>query len=411
MKQKKILAIIVALCMVLVFAVGCGGGATPAPAAPAPEAPATEAPAPDSGSDAGSAVQVKKIGHYADAQDSYYSLVNDALVALSSQDPETDWTVDFKMGNNTAEEQLKAVEDFITAGYDAIAVIQNNSGTTGECIAKCKEAGIPYFGIGHQFYDQPNARDAAGAVSYNFVDAGRYAGKDAIDRGVSKLINIQGFLGQGSAFGQSQGFLLAYEEAGLSLGDKADGTPWTAEEIYTTFPSPSEIYGDPALVVVVWDTGGWMTDQAYAAMQNAITSLGKDGWDGAYVHNNPMVEGAMMAMEEAGLTTRDYWLGSLNGREISWQWAKDGLISFDANQPAPMEGAIAYQMIKEYFNTGSVEKQFVYSYLTPYTKDNINELIGSLVPCSDIPAFVDGVNSDKFVWRLSDAKFVINPNY
>ena len=407
-KKTKLLVLIVALVMVGVFAVGCGGGSAPAAEAPATEAPATEAPATEA--PAGD-VLVKTIGFYADAQDSYYSLMNDAFVGMANLDPECDWTVDFKMGNNTADEQLKAVEDFITAGYDAIAVIQNNAGTTSECIAKAKEAGIPYFGAAHAFADVPNAADAAASVNYDFVKAGVLAGEDAMANGVSKVIFIQGFLGQGSAAGQSYGFLKAYEDAGKSLGDKADGSAWTVDEICDVFPAPSEIKGNPDLVVVVWDTGGWMTDAALAAMQNAIASLGKDEWDGAYVHNNPMVEGAMTAMQEAGLSTKDYWLGSLNGREISWAWAQEGLISFDANQPAAMEGAVMYQQMKEYFQTGSVAKKHVFPYLTPYTKDNINDVIDILVPCTDIDAFLAGVQEDRFVWRLEDPKFELIPWY
>jgi len=403
--KKKLFVIAIALMMVIGLAACGGGGTTEAPAAPAPtpDAPAAEAPASD--------VLVKTIGFYADAQDSYYSLMNDAFVGMANLDPECDWTVDFKMGNNTAEEQLKAVEDFITAGYDAIAVIQNNAGTTSECIAKCVEAGIPYFGAAHTFHTVPNASDATGSVNYDFVRGGELAGEDAMANGVSKLIMIQGFLGQGSAAGQSEGFLRAYENAGKSFGEKADGTPWTVDMITDEFPSASDIHGNPDLTVVVWDTGGWMTDAAMAAMQNAITSLGKDGWDGAYVQNNPMVEGAMTAMQEAGLSTTDYWLGSMNGREISWQWAKDGLISMDVNQPAAMEGCLMYQQMKEFFQTGKVTKKHVHPYLTPYTKDNINDVIDILVPCTDINAFLDGVQADKFVWRIDDPKFVEIPWY
>ena len=401
-KKSKVLAIVLALAMVLVFAVGCGGGATEP--APEPEAPVVETETTDE--EHASPVEKKMIGFYADAADSYYSLMNDALVGLANQDPDVDWEVTYKAGQSTAEEQLKAVEDFITAGYDAIIVIQNNPNTTSECIAKCVDAGIPYFGAAHYFGDVPNAGDSTGSVNYDFQLGGVLAGEDALARGVTKLVMIEGVLGQGSASAQSLGFLLAYEDAGKSLGEKADGTPWTAEEVATQKPAPADVKGNPDITVVSWKSGEWMAEPAQRAMLDSITALGKDGWDGAYVQNNPMVEGAISAMEQQGLSTDDYWLGSMNGREISWDWVSDGVLSMDVNQPSALEGALLYQMVKEYFATGSVAKAHVHPYLTGYNQENIAQLLPSLVPATDIDAFIAGVNADAFVWRIDDPKFL-----
>jgi ABC-type sugar transport system substrate-binding protein len=418
MKSKKILMIALSA----VLAISCALMATACTQKPADETPAEEPPAatsepavasepaaetPDATSEGAAAtgeVQKKRIGFYADAADSYYSLMNDALVALANQDPETEWEVTYKPGQSTAEEQIKAVEDFITDKVDAIIVIQNGADTTSECIKKAKEAGIPYFGAAHYFGDVENAGDSAGSTNYDFRQCGVEAGKDALARGVTKLIMIEGVLGQGSAGDQSLGFLQAYEEAGKSLGDKEGGGKWTAEEIAAEKPDVSKIKGKPDITVVSWKAGEWMTDKAKIAMTDAITALGKDGWDGAYVQNNPMVEGAISSMDEAGLTTKDYWLGSSNGREISWGWAKDGLVSMDVNQPPTMEGALLYQMIKAYFN-GEEYRKHLHPYITPYTKDNIGELEPTLVPITDVDNFISKVNDNSIVWKIDDPKF------
>ncbi|MDR0875237.1 MAG: substrate-binding domain-containing protein [Clostridiales Family XIII bacterium] len=410
-KGSKALVMILALAMVLVFAVGCGGKDAPAEPAAPPADTGSSAPAEEPAEEPAGDVQTKTIGFYADAADSYYADMNDALQALAAQDPETDWTVDYKVGQSTADEQLKAVEDFITAGYDAIIVIQNSVDTTSECIAKAKDAGIPYFGAAHNFASAPNALDSTGSTNYDFVQGGRLAGQDALANGVKHVINIEGVLGQGSASDQSLGFLLAYEEAGKSFGEKADGSPWTAEEVATLKPSMSDIKGDYDIAVVFWASGNWMADPAQKAMTDAITSLGADGWDGAYVQNNPMTEGAINAMTDGGLSTDDYWLGSMNGREVSWQWTKDGVLSMDVNQSSCLEGALLYQMIKEYFATGSVAKNHVHPYLTGYTKATIAELEPSLVPETDVAAFVAGVNSGDIVIDINDPKFLPIPNY
>ncbi|MDR1496618.1 MAG: substrate-binding domain-containing protein [Clostridiales Family XIII bacterium] len=381
---------------------------------PVEETPAEEVPPAEDTTDEppvdepAAEVQTKTIGFYADAADSYYTLMNDALVALAEQDPETDWTVDYKAGQSTAEEQLKAVEDFITSGYDAIIVIQNNPDTTSECIEKAKAAGIPYFGAAHYFGQVANAGDSAGSTNYDFKACGVAAGEDAIAAGVEKLVMIEGVLGQGSASDQSLGFIEAYETAGKSLGEKEDGSKWTAEEIATEKPDANAIKGSPDLVVVAWQSGGWMSEPAQEAMSNVISALGNDGWDGAYVQNNPMVEGAMLAMDGAGLTTENYWLGSCNGREISWGWAKDGKISMDVNQPPTMEGAILYQQLKAYFS-GAEFRKHLHPYITPYNQSTIADLEPSLVPIEDVPGFIAKVNDGSIVWDISDPKFVDVP--
>jgi len=87
------------------------------------------------------------------------------------------------------------------------------------------------------------------------------------------------------------------------------------------------------------------------------------------------------------------------------------VLSMDVNQPSAMEGCLLYQMVKEYFQTGAVSKKHVHPYLTGYNREDINDKVGSLVPCEDIPAFLDGVNTDKFTWRIDDPKFLLIPDY
>jgi ABC-type sugar transport system substrate-binding protein len=146
-------------------------------------------------------------------------------------------------------------------------------------------------------------------------------------------------------------------------------------------------------------------------MANAMSSLGKDGWDGAYVHNNAMMEGAMMAVADAGLSTEDYWLGSCNGRDISMQWVKDKKITMDVNQPANMEGCLLYQMVKAYFK-GETYRKHVHPYLTPFNQENIEELQPTLIPTDNADEFIAGVNNNDFVWKIDDPKFEdIEGNY
>jgi len=342
------------------------------------------------------------IGYYADAADSYYQVEVDTFIACAELDPECDWNVNFKVGQSTAAEQLQAVEDFIMAGYDAIVVIQNNPDTTSECIAKCVDAGIPYFGASHSFAGIENRADAAGSCCFNFIQAGLYGGEDAVKRDVKKIVMIEGVLGQGSASAQTLGYLQAFEEAGISLGNTAKEVAEQKMEV--------KLDGTQEVEVVAWASGGWFSDPAQKAMTDFITSLGPDGFDAVYAQNNPMMEGVLMAMEDAGLNPSDYNLYSCNGREISWQWVKDGIIKQDVNQPASLEGETIYQQVKAFFK-GEEYRKYVHPYLTPYSVDDIDEIYDSLVPFSDVDAYMEKRAAGAFVTDINDPKWTDQEGY
>ncbi len=196
------------------------------------------------------------------------------------------------------------------------------------------------------------------------MKCGVYAGEDALAHGVKKLINIEGKLGQGTASAQSLGFLKAYEDAGKDIGG-------TAEEVATDKTS-----GGADLEIVQWASGDWWADPAKKAMADAITALGPDGWDGAYVQNDEMMDGAIQAIEEAGLDPGDYWLGSSNGKEKSWKWVEDGKETMDVNQTPSLEGDLMYQVVLNYLKTG--EPKYLVPSVIPYNTDNVTSL--TLIP-------------------------------
>jgi D-xylose transport system substrate-binding protein len=57
-----------------------------------------------------------------------------------------------------------------------------------------------------------------------------------------------------------------------------------------------------AKIVKSYDTPDWSPDKAQQEMEQTITSLGKNGFDGVYVANDGMAGGAIAAMKSAGLT-------------------------------------------------------------------------------------------------------------
>ena len=395
--MKKRFLMIAFIAVLAVGLLACTSNNPPASsAAPSTATPTTSASVSASG--AAAKTTTLKIGMYADGADSYYQAIKDTLVACAAEDPTCKWTVDYKVGQNTAAEQLAAVENFITAKYDAMVIIQNSVDTTSECIAKAKAANIPYFGAAQPFASAKNATDAAGSCAFDFLAEGKYAGAAAVKAGAKKVVMIEGQLGQGAAGDQTKGYILAYQEAGKKLGGV------TAKQIYTD-KSTVKQDGTQEFAVVNWASGGWFAEAAQKAMANAITSLGPTGFDSVYAENNPMMEGVLSAMKDAGLDPTKYFLSSGNGREESWAWVKAGTIAADVNQSAALEGDVIYQQIKAYF-TGTKYRKYIHPYLTEYDKGNIATVGDSLVPFTDTKTYMSKRDANAFVHDINDPKFV-----
>jgi len=345
---------------------------------------------------AGASPEKKTVGFYADNVDSYYVAISDVLKALAEADPEVDWEINVVTGTGSAAEQLNAVQNFIQTGYDAIAVIQNNVETTSECIQLCEDAGVPYIGLTHSFASAPNATDALAFIGYDFVQEGLYAGEDAYKWGAKKVVNIEGVLGQGTAGAQSYGFILGYTNAGADIGDWKDAQEWAAQK-------NSGMAGGEGLQLY-WTSGGWMKDAAKTQMANIITELGPTGFDGVYAQNNPMLEGVVEAMEEAGLDTKDYWIGSGNGREISWNWVREGVTDMDVNQSALLEGEALYQILKAHF-AGEEHRKYIHPYFNYYHTGNIEEIWDTLIPFTDVEAYLTKRAAGDIVYDINNTEY------
>ena len=419
MRQKQVLmktiiicALVAAICTLFALLVGCENINIKSPEQVSALETASPRSAPDPVEQEKNAVvtETKTIGFFADTDDRNYSIMNEVLNICAAEDPECDWVIDYKVGNGTVIEQIRAVEDFIASGCDAIIAIQNNPNTTNTCIEMCVAADIPYFGAAHSFAGISNAGYAAGSTSYDLEYSGNLAGINALENGVDSVVIIEKT--QNSANKQTLGFLKAFESAGMDFGKKADGTQWTAAEVAAKRPTPDgddvsnpKVHGNYDVAVLYWGTCNGSVNQAETVMTEAVLLLEYDSWHGVYAQNNSIMEGVLRAMNDNQHTEHRHWLGSMNGHEISWDWAQDGKISMDVNQSSMLEAVLLYQMVKEYFMLGYVEKRYVHPYMTAYTKYTIKDLKDSLVPATDVNAFMEGMRAEKFVWRIADLKF------
>ncbi|MGA2765595.1 MAG: sugar ABC transporter substrate-binding protein [Spirochaetia bacterium] len=289
--------------------------------------------------------QPKIIGYYMNVADDYYKAGYQVFTALATK---AGWRVHDVVGHGTAPEQLTAVKNFITHKVDALIVVQNSAQTTSEALKEAYAAKIPYFALTHK---PPNEPGLAGFSGFDMVYDGHLAGKSAIKHGVKRVIIIEGKHGQGTSAGQTQGFLEEYRDQGKDIGNLLQAVREKGA-------------GGKDLRVVFWGSEG---DPARKVMQDAITALGPNGFNGAYVEDDEMMAGALQAIQEAGLDSSKYWLGSSNGKEKSWAWVEDGLTTMDISRTPTLEADIAYQQIKAYF-AGKPYKKGVFVQLMPFEK-------------------------------------------
>jgi len=330
----------------------------------------------------------KVIGYYMDAADDYYKAGFQVFKALATQ---AGWDVLDVVGQGTAPEQLAAVENFITQKVDAIVVVQNSPETTSECLKEGYAAGIPQFYLTH---DPPNEPGLAGFSGFDWVYDGHLAAKSAIKHHAKRIIMIEGKLGQGTAAGQTQGFLEEYRDQGKDIGNLLQAVGVKGA-------------GGKDLKVVFWGSGGWFADPAKKVMQDAITALGPDGFDGAYVENDEMMTGALQAMQEAGLDTSKYWLGASNGKEKSWTWVEKGQTTMDVNQCPTLEADVAFQQMTAYFAKKPYKKA-VFVQFMPFEKSTMKR--DKMIP-SILNDYMAKRAAHAFIYDMNNPVFRANPSY
>ncbi len=257
--------------------------------------------------------------------------------------------------------ELANVEDFIARGVDAIVLVSANAEAGTQAASRARDAGIPIFFVAAlptpEGYDVPT-----GIVSGNWIDMGYSAGKHiGENHGGKSIALVEGVYGQGITELIRKGF-----ERGLA-----------------------ETGGNNDIVMAA--AGNWSRQDALDVMQDFIAS--QKQIDIVYALNEEMMAGVIQALEESGQLDGKV-LVSNNGKEIGWQWIKDGIMEASVANPPTMEAHLAYQMLSAHLD-GAGYPRHVYNHQPLLTAGNLD----GAVPW-DVDDYIERIKSGALVVDL-----------
>ena len=362
--MKKILALSLAMVMVFALATACAStpADTPAPEAPAPAAPepAPEAPVIEDTIDVTEETRQKRVAFINAGPDDYYKQFGDAFAAIGES---YGWEVTEINSEYRPDKELSNVQDMINAGMDAIAVITVQMEAAGEATLLANEAGVPIFFVAGT-PDESKGAKPDGHVTDNFLYmgwlVGMFVGNNYPEE--QTCYTIEGFLGQGTAEAQTEGFRRGLEES-----------------------SGAEL--------VSLGSGEWQRTLAIPIMADLITS-GKE-WRVVYGANDEMTDGILTAMQEANIDAAEKVIVSSNGKELSWPWLRDGIVQAVSPNPPSLNADLCVQQIVAYFEGREYPTKIRIYAPEELRSDNLD----SAIPWH-VPDYVAGRNAGNFPYQL-----------
>ncbi len=224
----------------------------------------------------------------------------------------------FADAQNDTAKQVSDVEDLLAQGIELLVLTPIEHEAAAPCLEAAKEAGVPVILTGRTAKGEVGV-DYVTYIASDFYWEGQEAGKWLAEQsgGKARIVEITGTVGSSAAIERAKGFYDAIAEY-------------------------------PEMEVVVSQTGNFLRADAQKVMENAIQSLGNDGFDAVYTHCDDMTIGAILAMKQAGMTPgKDIYTVSIDGIKEAVQMVVDGDMSCVVTC-TPVFGPILFDTIEKY---------------------------------------------------------------
>jgi D-xylose transport system substrate-binding protein len=183
-----------------------------------------------------------------------------------------DCEIFYQNADQDPAKQLSQVEAAVTEGVDVLVLDPVDSTTAGSLAARAKQAGIPVISYDRLILDT----DLDYYVSFDSVEVGKQQGEAL----AQKLASM----------GSAKGPIVQVN------GDPKDNNATLFKE------GASGVFDQEGIQVAEeFDTVDWLPENAQRGVEQAITSIGKDGFAGVYAANDGTAGGAIAALKAAGI--------------------------------------------------------------------------------------------------------------
>lgn len=317
--MKKVLAILLAMVMALSLLAGCGNQAN--------EPDGNDGA--DDNSDIVIGVVVNNLEHV---------FFNRIKAGMEEKAAELGVTLKLIDGAGDSAVQMAAVQDFIAAGVDAIAVAWCNTDGSGSIVELANNAEIPFF----CFDVSADGGEVVSTIHTDNYEGGRMAAeyclKNILTDGTGNCIIIP-YEEVESCRNRAQGF----------IDYMAENAPEMKVDQIASFSGNREI--------------------AYNAFQDALTARGAENIDFVFGVGDDAVLGAITACEEANVEIP--MIGLDGNPEAERNVAAGGMFKADVAQAAHDIGTITIETIMSYLNGQSVDADILVApqMITPENAD------------------------------------------
>jgi D-xylose transport system substrate-binding protein len=265
----------------------------------------------------------------------------------------------YENANQDAAKQQQQAEAALTRGAKVLVLDAVDVASAGSIVTRAKQANVPVISYGRlvsnaplDYYVSIDPYKVGQQQAQVLLDAMKKQGK-----ATPRVVMINGSPTDSNA--------PPYKKGARSVFDKAG-----------------------AKVVKSYDTADWSPDKAQQEMEQAITALGKNGFDAAYVANDGMAGGVIAAMKAGGVDPKKVLVTGQDAEATGVQRILSGDQLMTVYQPIPKIAATSADLAVPLaqgkkppaITTGKTDNGAgqIPSVLLPtiaITKDNINDTV------------------------------------
>ena len=316
--------LIVALAITVV---GCQSSSAPTPAPTPPPAESTAPSVSDAPASPAVPAQKQTIALcIAQTTNEFQSRIKDAMLdyaAATGLDQRYDFTV-FDANFDTAT-QLQQVENAIAQGVAGIVLIAVDAEGSMATLAAANEAGVPIVGCNTEVADNTQFTSYVGSDT---LESGRIEMRALAEAmgGEGKIVEMHGNYGEDPQIKRNAGI----------------------REVIAEYPN---------IKVVAEDTAKWSREQGVELMENWIQAGIMNDVKAIVAHNDAMAVGAMIALEDAGMT--DVLIAGIDANQDMLGYLQEGRVAVTVFQNAVGQGEGAIAKIAKIIE-GEPYEQFVW---------------------------------------------------